>query len=323
MFGLENIFIVYLAAQLVTQNLFSIGMLYAFMSYKGKFINATDSLINKWLEFKLLRVHLDRLADIVFTDGEFTKDINTEVNNRVESLSSRVDSCYHLSTRSLGFRYHQSEATVFKDLDLNVPRGKTLVITGQSGCGKSSLLLCLMGLNSAYEGKIYINGNELTPHNRHQQGFAAVLQDDQLLSGSVLDNITDFCTVTELSLVIEVANACCLHQDIMQMTMQYNTLIGDMGSTLSGGQKQRLLLARALYKKPKLLFLDEATSHLDAVMEMNINNNIAKLNMTKIVIAHRQETIASADIVLALNQGVLSDISQTITPSSLKQKASI
>lgn len=323
MFGLENIFIVYLAAQLVTQNLFSIGMLYAFMSYKGKFINATDSLISKWLEFKLLRVHLDRLADIVFTEGEFTKDINTEVNNRVESLSPRVDSCYHLSTRSLGFRYHHSEATIFSDLDLNIPRGKTVVITGQSGCGKSSLLLCLMGLNAAYEGKIYINGNQLGPHNRHQQDFAAVLQDDQLLSGSVLDNITDFCATTNLSLVIDVANACCLHQDIMQMTMQYNTLIGDMGSTLSGGQKQRLLLARALYKKPKLLFLDEATSHLDAIMEMNINNNIAKLNMTKIVIAHRQETIASADIVLALNQGVLSDISQTITRNSLQQQASI
>jgi ATP-binding cassette subfamily B protein RaxB len=180
-----------------------------------------------------------------------------------------------------------------------------------------------MGLSSTDKGEIYCNGNRLTPHNRHQQGFAAVLQDDQLLTGSILDNITDFCESTTLQLAIDVANACCLHQDIMQMTMQYNTLIGDMGNTLSGGQKQRLLLARALYKQPQLLFLDEATSHLDAVMEMRINNNLAKLSMTKIIIAHRQETIASADIVLALTQGALSDITKKMTQNSLQQQTSI
>lgn len=320
MFGLENIMIVYLAAQLVTQNLFSIGMLYAFMSYKGKFISAADSLINNWLEFKMLRVHLDRLADIVFTEAELKACITTEVNNHVENLSASADSRYHLSARSLTFRYHPSQDFTFKDIELNIPIGKTVAITGQSGCGKSSLLLCLMGLNSTYDGDIYINGNKLTPHNRHQQGFAAVLQDDQLMTGSILENITDFCEITKLQLAIDVANACCLHQDIMQMTMQYNTLIGDMGSTLSGGQKQRLLLARALYKQPQLLFLDEATSHLDAVMEMSINNNLAKLSMTKIVIAHRQETIASADIVLALTQGELRDISQQIKTTVFNNK---
>jgi ATP-binding cassette subfamily B protein RaxB len=92
------------------------------------------------------------------------------------------------------------------------------------------------------------------------------------------------------------------------MTMQYNTLVGDMGSTLSGGQKQRLLLARALYKKPRLLFMDEATSHLDASTESIISDNLRKLNITKIMIAHRQETIASADIVLAFIKGELCDI---------------
>jgi ATP-binding cassette subfamily B protein RaxB len=308
LFGLENIVIIYLAAKLVTINLFSVGMLYAFISYKAKFIDATDSLINNWLEFKLLRVHLDRIADIVFTKSEITKSVENEVNNNVEHLTKNIQSAFHLSAHDMSFQHHETQAPIFEKLNLNITHGKSVVISGSSGCGKSTLLLCLMGLNNSSKGKVYINGHLLNASNRHQQGIAAVLQDDQLLSGSMLENITDFAVATDLPLVIDVAKIACLHNDIMQMTMQYNTLVGDMGSTLSGGQKQRLLLARALYKKPSLLFLDEATSHLDAVTESIINKNLRKLSMTKIMIAHRQETIASADIVLAFTNGELRDV---------------
>lgn len=308
LFGLENILIIYLAAKLVTINLFSIGMLYAFISYKAKFIDATDSLINNWLEFKMLRVHLDRLADIVFTKSEITGSVESEINNKVEQLTNNVSSAFHISVRDLSFRYHATQEPIFENLSVNIPRGKSVVISGQSGCGKSSLLLCLMGLNNSNVGKVYINGHLLNASNRHQQGIAAVLQDDQLLSGSILENITDFAVTTDIPLAIDVAKTACIHKDIMHMTMQYNTLVGDMGSTLSGGQKQRILLARALYRKPKLLFLDEATSHLDAATESAINTNLHKLSMTKIMIAHRQETIACADIVLAFIEGKLCDI---------------
>jgi len=322
LFGLENILIIYLAAKLVTINLFSIGMLYAFISYKAKFIEATDSLINNWLEFKLLRVHLDRLADIVFTKSETTRSVENEINNNVEQLTNNIYSAFHLSARDLSFQYHATQAPIFENISMNIPRGKSVVISGQSGCGKSSLLLCLMGLNNSNVGKVYINGHLLNASNRHQQGIAAVLQDDQLLSGSILENITDFAVTTDLPLAIDVAKIACLHKDIMQMTMQYNTLVGDMGSTLSGGQKQRLLLARALYKKPKLLFLDEASSHLDAATEKTINTNLCKLSMTKIMIAHRQETIASADIVLAFIEGKLCDISHQNFRNTNQQQTS-
>jgi len=138
----------------------------------------------------------------------------------------------------------------------------------------------------------------------------------------MLENITDFAASTNLPLAVNVAKIACLHDDIMQMTMQYNTLVGDMGSTLSGGQKQRLLLARALYKKPSLLFLDEATSHLDAATETTINMNLRTLSMTKIMIAHRQETIASADVVLAFINGELSDITHQPFTDNNQQKTS-
>jgi ATP-binding cassette subfamily B protein RaxB len=322
LFGVENIIIIYLAAQLVTINLFSIGMLYAFMSYKAKFITAADSLINNWLEFKMLRVHLDRLADIVFTASEISKSLENEINKNVEHLTANVESAFHLSVRNLSFQYHPTQDCIFQNLNLNIPRGKSVVICGPSGCGKSSLLLCLMGLSHGTEGHVYIDGNLLNASNRHQQGVAAVLQDDLLLNGSILDNITDFADTTNLPLAIEITKISCLHHDVMQMTMQYNTLVGDMGSTLSGGQKQRLLLARALYKQPRLLFMDEATSHLDAFTENAINNNLRKLSMTKIMIAHRQETIGSADIVLAFIEGELCDITHqyvTNTPSKKHQ----
>lgn len=320
LFGLENILIIYLAAKLVTINLFSIGMLYAFISYKAKFIDATGSLINNWLEFKLLRVHLDRLADIVFTKSEITRSVENEINNNVEHLTNNVQSAFHLSAHDMSFQHHETQAPIFEKLNLNITHGKSVVISGSSGCGKSTLLLCLMGLNNRNAGKVYINGHLLNASNRHQQGIAAVLQDDQLLSGSVLENISDFADTTNLPLAINVAKMACLHNDIIQMTMQYNTLVGDMGSTLSGGQKQRLLLARALYKKPKLLFLDEATSHLDAATERTINKNLRQLSMTKIMIAHRQETIASADIVLAFINGELRDVThQHITNTNQQQ----
>lgn len=322
LFGVENIIIIYLAARLVTINLFSIGMLYAFISYKAKFIDATDSLINNWLEFKLLRVHLDRLADIVFTKSEITKSIDNEINNNVEHLTSNVQSAFHLSAHNISFQHHETQAPIFEKLNLNISHGKSVVISGPSGCGKSTLLLCLMGLTNCDTGRVYIGGQALNANNRHQQSIAAVLQDDQLLSGSMLENITDFAASTNLPLAVNVAKIACLHDDIMQMTMQYNTLVGDMGSTLSGGQKQRLLLARALYKKPSLLFLDEATSHLDATTETTINMNLRTLSMTKIMIAHRQETIASADVVLAFINGELRDITHQPFTDNNQQKTS-
>jgi ATP-binding cassette subfamily B protein RaxB len=322
LFGLENIIIIYLAAKLVTINLFSIGMLYAFISYKAKFITAADSLINHWLEFKMLRVHLDRLADIVFSKSEIFRSLEDEINNNIEHLTANVESVFHLSARDLSFQYHATQGYVFKHLNLNIPRGKCVVICGHSGCGKSSLLLCLMGLSNSTKGKVYIDGHLLNASNRHLHAVAAVLQDDQLLSGSIIENITDFAETTNLALVIEVTKLTCLHNDIMRMTMQYNTLVGDMGNTLSGGQKQRLLLARALYKQPNLLFMDEATSHLDASTESIINDNLRKLKITKIMIAHRQETIASADIVLAFIKGELCDITHQYLTNTKQHKTS-
>ncbi len=318
LFGVENIVVVYLAAELVMSNAFSIGMLYAFMSYKNRFIASADSLINKCLEFKMLRVHLDRLADIVLSPIE-TRPLKSEsLPLGLRKICDKNGSHSAMDVQNLSFRYHESSPWIFQNVTFSVPYQSRVVIVGSSGSGKSTLFNCLMGLNTGCQGSVRVDNQVLESNNRHLHGFAAVMQDDQLLPGSVLDNITDFAERTDVNRALKVSEVACLHKDVLGMTMQYNTLIGDMGSSLSGGQKQRLLLARALYKQPKILFLDEASSHLDVHTERQVNQALKELNVTIIMIAHRPETIANADIVLTLNKGKLTQIENLSLINSTK-----
>jgi ATP-binding cassette subfamily B protein RaxB len=133
--------------------------------------------------------------------------------------------------------------------------------------------------------------------------IGTVLQDDVLFAGSIGENISFFDPEANQAWIEECAGRAAIHADLTAMPMGYNTLVGDMGTVLSGGQKQRVLLARALYKRPKILFLDEATSHLDLEREQAVNASIKALDLTRIIIAHRPETIASADRVLTLREG--------------------
>lgn len=130
-----------------------------------------------------------------------------------------------------------------------------------------------------------------------------VLQDDELLSGSVAENVAFFDDQIDMDRVWEALEAAALKQDILAMPMKADTFVGDMGGSLSGGQKQRLMIARALYRQPKMLLFDEATSHLDMQNEQMINQSLKQLNITRIVIAHRKETIAAADLVFDITTG--------------------
>ncbi|PNH89301.1 hypothetical protein C1M56_07600 [Vibrio diazotrophicus] len=173
------------------------------------------------------------------------------------------------------------------------------MIVGASGKGKTSLLRCILGLLNASEGEVLIDNKSV--NLRQLKGeVACVMQDDQLFSGTVADNICSFQSIRDHALMVESVQRADLDIEIDNLPLGYDTLIGDMGSLLSGGQRQRLLLARALYRQPKILLLDEATSHLDTLSEQKINANIAELNIIKIMVAHRQETIASADKVYPL-----------------------
>lgn len=306
LFGLENIAIIYLGAMAVMDSLLSVGMLLAFISYKTKFIDATDKLIVKWIEFKMLGLHLERLSDIVFSpkDHYFAKQ-NEPLQNAV---LDNPEISGALRVRNLSYSYSSIDSPVFENLSFDIHAGETVAIVGASGIGKSTLLRCLMSLLSGSTGEVLADNRNIEELPNYRKQIAGVLQDDQLMEGSIADNISCFDTTPDMNWLIECAKVACVHEEIMQSSMQYNTLVGDMGDSLSGGQKQRILLARALYRRPKIIFMDEATSHLDIDNEALINRHIKALNMTRIVIAHRPQTIGSADRVYEMQRGALREV---------------
>lgn len=296
LFGVENIVVVYLAATAVMGSLMSVGMLYAFMSYKNRFIESINALIDTWIEFRMLEVHLSRLSDIVLTEKERTEVANIVIGEDVRSKVLRGS----IEVKNLAFAYSPNEPFVFENINFTVDAGETVAIVGQSGCGKTTLIKCLMGLFEPSSGSILVDGQPLATIPNYRAVIAGVMQDDQLLGGSVADNIACFDDQVNVERIIASAKRANIHDELMKFPMQYNTLVGDMGDTLSGGQKQRIVLARALYRQPTILFMDEATSHLDVANEIFINKQIGSLNMTRIVVAHRPETIKSADRIINL-----------------------
>lgn len=309
-FGIERIAVIWIGALLALSNVFSVGMLIAFLAYKDQFAQRMSALIDKGIEFRMLRLHGERLADIVLTPPE-------DAELRPELPAPEVAS---IEVENLGFRYADGEPWVLKGCNLRIEPGEAVAIVGASGCGKTTLVKLLLGLLKPTEGTIRIGGQNL-----HKAGPAnirrivgAVMQDDQLFGGSIADNISFFDPQMDQARVEQAARMAAIHGEIAAMPMGYHSLIGDMGSSLSGGQKQRVILARALYRQPKLLFLDEATSHLDVGNEQLVNAAVKQLEVTKVIVAHRPETIASADRVLVMHGG---KIVQEVRPEPVQAAA--
>lgn len=292
LFSMEHIVVVSVGATLILVNKFSIGMLMAFLSYRLLLVNKASSLIQNIFDYKLISIQLERLSDILFHEPE----IIDAGSGNAEQIKGA------LTIKNISFRYNQNDKYVLKNINLNVAAGEKIAIIGPSGCGKSTLLKVMMGLLNKTEGEIFIDNLPIKDFGlkNYRDLIASVMQEDSLISGSILDNISFFDENIDLERVYHVAKLSYIHEDIGQLPMGYETLVGGIGLALSSGQKQRILLARALYKKPKILFLDEATSHLDVVNEKRINSSLKSLKITQIVIAHRIETIQMADRVINL-----------------------
>ena len=295
--GLQTVLVIYLGARMIVGGEgFSIGMLVAFLSFRQTFSDRANGLINQAVQMRLITLHLDRLADIVTAERDPTPLAlpNFDVEGGLE-------------LKGVSFRYGATDRAVFQDLDLSIRPGEYVAITGTSGGGKTTLLKLLLGLHSPSAGEVRLDGEVATPERwrawRRQIGLVA--QDDRLLSGSIADNIAFFDPELDMERVVEAAMTARVHEDIQRMPMQYLSLVGDMGSALSGGQKQRVLLARALYRKPRILILDEGTANLDVATEIVIAERIAALNITRIVVAHRPALLERAHRVLALENGML------------------
>lgn len=293
-FGLEGIIIVGLGAKLAIENSFSTGMIFAFVGYKTQFATRFSSLIDKLFEFKLLRFQCERLADIALTEPDM-------VAGKLDELLPLTE--FSIKVTNVGFKYGIGERLIFNSINFEIQSGESVAIIGPSGCGKSTMLKLLTGIYQPTVGEITIGGVPLNKFGiaNYRKIIGVVMQDDQLFACSIQENISFFSHNIDMQWIQECARIAAIHDEISAMPMGYNTLVGDVGSTLSGGQKQRILLARALYKRPRILFMDEATSHLDIYNEKRVNDIIKRLKITRVIIAHRPETIASAERVINLN----------------------
>jgi len=296
LFGLERVAVIGLGGLLVLDGNFSVGMLFAFFAYKEQFAQRVSGLVDKTVALKMLKLQGERLADIVLTAPE--------PDARAAGVPMH-EPAPGIELRDLGFRYADGEPEVLRGVSLRVEPGESVAIVGPSGCGKTTLLKLMLGVHAPTAGEVLIGGVPLARLGLRawRDMVGVVMQDEPLFSGSIADNISFFDAQPDRVWLEQCARVAAVHDEIEAMPMGYHTLIGDMGAALSGGQKQRILLARALYKRPKILVLDEATSSLDVERERTVNQAVRQLALTRVIVAHRPETIASAGRVIALQDG--------------------
>lgn len=300
LFGLERVVVIWIGASLVMDGHLSVGMLFAFFAYKETFASRMSSLIDKGVELKMMRLQGERLADIVLSAPEV---VSGGPGPDAAVATGAVGASIEL--RDVRFAYSDGEAEVLRGVSLRVEAGESVAIVGPSGGGKTTLLKVMLGIHGPTSGEVLVGGVPLSRLGLRawRDRVGVVMQDEPLFSGSIADNISFFDPQPDLPWLQQCARVAAVHEEIEAMPMGYHTLIGDMGTALSGGQRQRVLLARALYKRPQVLFLDEATSSLDVDRERTVNHAVRQLALTRVIVAHRPETIASAGRVIALHEG--------------------
>jgi len=290
----DQIIILWLGTNLVIDNQMTIGMFIAFGAFRQQFADRVSSLTTFLLQLRMMSLHNERIADIALHSQESRKpDISVSIAMQPVSLES-----YNLS-----YRYDSQSAPIFSDLSIRILPGESIAITGHSGAGKTTLMRVLCGLFEPDAGKVIVDGTDIQQLgvNNYHKMIGCVMQDDKLFSGSIRENICGFDENENEDWMIECAKASYIHDVIIKMPMGYETLIGELGEGLSVGQKQRIFIARALYRKPGILFMDEATSSLDHESESYVTKAIKQLNITRVIIAHRETTIASADRIISLD----------------------
>ncbi|HSG87685.1 MAG TPA: peptidase domain-containing ABC transporter [Pseudomonadales bacterium] len=291
LFGLESLFVVYVGALMVIDGNFTVGMLYAFMSFKGQFTDRMVTLLDGAASIAILRLHLERLAEIGHEAPE-TQPVPAPTLRKGRA---------EIALRQLSYGFAPGRPPLIRDLSLQFPSGGLTVITGPSGCGKTTLLRLCAGLLQASDGEVRVDGRQLSEHglDAWRRRTAFVQQDDHLLTGTLAENLAFFDPSPDMAWLGECAAMVGLDALLDDLPLGWQTRIGEGGVGLSGGQRQRLLLARALYVRPDALFIDEGTAHLDPQAAQRIGTLLESLAMTRIVVTHDPALLPRADLCVA------------------------
>jgi ATP-binding cassette subfamily B protein RaxB len=266
------------------------------------FVERLYNCVDFLMQLRLVQTHAERLDEVL---GEAPQDAATEQPHLQQPLALEPGAEVGIELNDVWFRYGNDAPWILQGVSLRIEAGESVAIIGPSGCGKTTLMHIMLGLLRPERGEVCINGRDL--RSIGSQDYAGivgvVLQDDILFQGTVADNISFFEAPFDMQRVVHSAERANIAREIQAMPMQYYSMLAEAAQDISGGQKQRLFIARALYNDPKVLFLDEATSHLDAESERQVSQAIKALRLTRILIAHRKETVATADRVLMLGHG--------------------
>ena len=288
----ERVLVLWLGAGAVIAGDLSIGMLVAFLAYKIQFSTRVANLVDRAFELRSLGLHRERIAEITTHPTEAIDQEPAEAGEEP----------YHLSLRDVSYRHCPSEPWLFRHLNIDVQQGQWVALHADSGAGKTTLMSILGGLLEPSEGQLLCNAREVKNWlNSYRQSIGTVLQQDGLFSGTLAENICFFDSHPDRQRIEEVADLSGIHSDILTWPLGYFTRIGELDHALSGGQVQRLLLARALYHRPRLLLLDEAFSQLDEASERRICERLRTTGITCLVVTHRTSSLDFADRVLTMN----------------------
>lgn len=301
----QGLLMLYFGAIQVMDGVLTLGMYFAFQSYAAQFAGRANGLVGAFFTFRMIGLHLERLADIIHADLELGIDTTSVLTKPILG---------HVSVEDVSFRYSPHDPWVLRNINFTINAGESVAIIGPSGGGKTTLLKILMGLYPPTGGEVKVDHRHLATLSLRgfRERLGVVMQDDQLLSGTIADNVAFFDAQIDMDRVEAACRTACIDEEIQAKPMGYHSLIGDMGSILSGGQKQRVLLARALYKQPAMLVMDEGTANLDPELELAIMRNLSALRLTRIMVAHREGVVASADRILRIEQGGVTEVTRQV-----------
>ena len=300
---LKNIFIIFLSAKLVIDGSITLGMMLAISAIVGSLNGPITQLIEFVRELQDAKISLARLSEIHEKEDEVQQEIN-----QTNEVPQNVD----IEIKNLSFRYLGSDVPVLDNLNLIIPCNKVTAIVGVSGSGKTTLMKLLLKFYEPEKGEVLIGNSQLKniSQSAWRSNIGAVMQEGFIFSDTIANNIAFGVDKIDKEKLLYAADVANIKEYISELPLGFNTKIGAEGLGMSTGQKQRLLIARAVYKNPEILFFDEATSALDANNEKAIMKKLDLFfkDKTVVVIAHRLSTVMNADQIVVLDKGKIIEI---------------